>query len=125
MAQVDAKIIQDEEEFLDDVAAFPRGKRVSIPRDVCLEQHSQYRRTNFDREGKLSGRPMSLHKLYKMVIERGGYDRLSKERMAWRALVPTLWLLLSARRRNDFPDQDPLLQEPSVSRLVLAPLAAY
>ncbi|RMZ84578.1 hypothetical protein DV737_g1175, partial [Chaetothyriales sp. CBS 132003] len=70
MAQPDPKIIEDEEEFLDDVAAFHR-----------------VRGTNFDREGKLSGRPMSLHKLYKMVMERGGYDALSKERMAWRSLV--------------------------------------
>lgn len=30
---------------------------------------------------------MSLHKLYKLVMERGGYDRLSSERMAWRSLV--------------------------------------
>ena len=30
---------------------------------------------------------MSLLKLYKMVIERGGYDTLSAERMAWRSLV--------------------------------------
>jgi chromatin structure-remodeling complex subunit RSC9 len=30
---------------------------------------------------------MSLHKLYKLVMERGGYDQLSNERMAWRSLV--------------------------------------
>ncbi|RMD39991.1 hypothetical protein DV735_g5135, partial [Chaetothyriales sp. CBS 134920] len=70
MAQPDPRIIEDEQEFLDDVAAFHRA-----------------RGTNFDREGKLSGRPMSLHKLYKMVMGRGGYDVLSKERMAWRSLV--------------------------------------
>jgi ARID/BRIGHT DNA binding domain len=44
-------------------------------------------RTNFEREGKISGRTVNLHRLYKMVMERGGYDKLSEERMAWRQLV--------------------------------------
>lgn len=33
---------------------------------------------------------MSLHRLYTMVMERGGYDKLSDERMAWRQLVKPL-----------------------------------
>ncbi|KIX03729.1 uncharacterized protein Z518_07282 [Rhinocladiella mackenziei CBS 650.93] len=70
MAPVPQTIIEDEEEFLDDVAAF-----------------HEKRGTTFDREGKVSGRPISLHKLYKLVMERGGYDVLSAERMQWRSLV--------------------------------------
>ena len=41
----------------------------------------------FDREGKVSGQPISLHKLYKLVMERGGYDVMSGQRMYWRTLV--------------------------------------
>jgi chromatin structure-remodeling complex subunit RSC9 len=41
----------------------------------------------FDREGKVSGRPVSLYKLYKLVMAKGGYDKLSAERMQWRTLV--------------------------------------
>ncbi|EXJ91295.1 hypothetical protein A1O1_04405 [Capronia coronata CBS 617.96] len=63
-------IIEDEEEFLKDVAAFHKK-----------------RGTSFDREGKVSGRPISLHKLYKLVMARGGYDALSAERMAWRTII--------------------------------------
>jgi len=70
MAPPPQTIIEDEEEFLRDLAAF----------------HEQ-RGTNFDREGKVSGRPISLHKLYKLVLSRGGYDILSGERMQWRTLV--------------------------------------
>ncbi|EXJ93087.1 hypothetical protein A1O3_01643 [Capronia epimyces CBS 606.96] len=70
MAPAPQTIIEDEEEFLADVAAFHKR-----------------RGTTFDREGKVSGRPISLHKLYKLVIARGGYDALSAERMAWRTLV--------------------------------------
>jgi hypothetical protein len=44
-------------------------------------------RTPFDREGKVSGRPISLQKLYNLVMDRGGYDALSAERMQWRTLV--------------------------------------
>ncbi|KAJ9613935.1 Chromatin structure-remodeling complex protein rsc9 [Cladophialophora chaetospira] len=64
------KMIEDEEEFLEDVAAF-----------------HEKRGTILDREGKVSGRPVSLHKLYKLVMERGGYDAVTAERMQWRTLV--------------------------------------
>ncbi|KAL2428536.1 hypothetical protein ABEF91_008800 [Exophiala dermatitidis] len=70
MAPAPRTIIEDEEEFLNDVAEFHKR-----------------RGTTFDREGKVSGRPISLHKLYKLVMERGGYDPLSAERMAWRTIV--------------------------------------
>ncbi|KIW29555.1 uncharacterized protein PV07_05366 [Cladophialophora immunda] len=70
MATPPRKMIEDEEEFLSDVAAF-----------------HEKRGTPFDREGKVSGRPISLHKLYKLVMDKGGYDALSAERMQWRTLV--------------------------------------
>ncbi|EXJ76379.1 uncharacterized protein A1O5_00887 [Cladophialophora psammophila CBS 110553] len=70
MATPPGRMIESEEEFLNDVAAF----------------HEQ-RGTPFDREGKVSGRPISLHKLYRLVMERGGYDAVSSERMQWRTLV--------------------------------------
>ncbi|ETN39507.1 uncharacterized protein HMPREF1541_05733 [Cyphellophora europaea CBS 101466] len=69
------KIIENEEEFLDDVAAF----------------HEQ-RGTNFERDAKISGKSISLHQLYHIVMERGGYDKVSDERMAWRQLVKPLGL---------------------------------
>ncbi|ETI19352.1 hypothetical protein G647_09184 [Cladophialophora carrionii CBS 160.54] len=70
MAEPPRKIIEDEEEFINDVAAF-----------------HEKRGTTFDRDAKVSGRPISLHKLYKLVMERGGYDAVSAERMQWRSLV--------------------------------------
>ncbi|KAK7887826.1 Chromatin structure-remodeling complex protein rsc9 [Exophiala xenobiotica] len=70
MAPPPQRIIEDEEEFLNDVAAF-----------------HEKRGTSFDRDGKVSGRPIPLHKLYKLVLARGGYDSLSAERMQWRTLV--------------------------------------
>ena len=54
--------------------------------DRMLTRH----RTNFEQEGKISGKTINLHKLYRMVMQRGGYDRLSEERMAWRQLVRPL-----------------------------------
>lgn len=47
-------------------------------------------RTNLERDARISGKPVSLHTLYNMVMERGGYDKLSDERMAWRQLVKPL-----------------------------------
>ena len=44
-------------------------------------------RTSFERDAKISGRSIPLLKLYKLVMEKGGYDKLSEERMAWRQLV--------------------------------------
>ncbi|KIW80177.1 hypothetical protein Z517_06792 [Fonsecaea pedrosoi CBS 271.37] len=70
MADPPRKMIEDEDEFLRDVAEF-----------------HEKRGTPFDREGKVSGRPISLFKLYKLVMDRGGYDALSAERMQWRTLV--------------------------------------
>lgn len=62
-------IIDDEEEFLHDV-----------------EEYMNQRGVPFDREGKVAGRPAPLHKLYRLVMERGGYDAVSETRMAWREI---------------------------------------
>jgi chromatin structure-remodeling complex subunit RSC9 len=45
-------------------------------------------RTTFDPEGKVSGRRVSLHRLYKRVMEEGGYDVVSTHRPSdWRRLI--------------------------------------
>lgn len=62
-------IIEDEDEFLNDVEEYMR--RRGVP---------------FDRDGKVAGRPAPLHKLYKLVLSRGGYDAVSDTRMAWREI---------------------------------------
>ncbi|KAK5085866.1 Chromatin structure-remodeling complex protein rsc9 [Lithohypha guttulata] len=62
-------IIEDEEEFLKDA-----------------EEYMRQRGVPFDREGKVAGRPAPLHRLYTLVMERGGYDAVSDTRMAWREI---------------------------------------
>lgn len=44
-------------------------------------------RVSWERHPKIAGRSISLLKLYKLVMEHGGYDTLSAERMQWRTLV--------------------------------------
>lgn len=62
-------IIEDEDEFLNDVDEYMRQRGVP-----------------FDRDGKVAGRPAPLHKLYTLVMSRGGYDAVSDTRMAWREI---------------------------------------
>ncbi|KAJ9660532.1 Chromatin structure-remodeling complex protein rsc9 [Neophaeococcomyces mojaviensis] len=63
-------IIEDEEEFLDDVEAYMKQRNVP-----------------FDRDGKVAGRPAPLHKLFRIVMERGGYDAVTAGRMMWREIA--------------------------------------
>jgi len=63
-------IIEDEEEFLDDVEAYMTQRNVP-----------------FDRDGKVAGRPAPLHKLFTIVMERGGYDAVTAGRMMWREIA--------------------------------------
>lgn len=65
-------IIDDEEEFLDDV-----------------EEYMKQRGVPFDRDGKVAGRPVPLHRLYTDVIARGGYDAVTATRMLWREIAAT------------------------------------
>ncbi|KKY16027.1 putative rsc complex subunit rsc9 [Phaeomoniella chlamydospora] len=65
----------ENERFIDDVAAY----------------HKQ-RGTGFDREPKVSGRPIHLLNLYKAVLALGGYDAVSAERMQWRELAKSFGL---------------------------------
>jgi hypothetical protein len=84
-----SKTIQDEEAFLDDVAAY-HAQRGFVLILWPLEQSLILDRTNFERDARISGKSVSLHRLYNMVMEKGGYDKLSDERMAWRQLVKPL-----------------------------------
>ena len=68
-------IPEDDEAFLDELASY-----------------HERRGTNFDREPKVAGRSVNLHKLYRTVMENGGYDVLSAERMRWRTLVKGIGL---------------------------------
>jgi len=43
--------------------------------------------TNFDPEPKVSGKSINLLKLYRLVMDLGGYDAVSAERMKWRSLL--------------------------------------
>lgn len=66
----DDRIIEDEEEFLEDVEEFMRVRGVS-----------------FEREGRVAGRPIELHKLYRVVMSKGGYDAVTATRMMWREVA--------------------------------------
>ena len=47
-------------------------------------------RTVLDREPKIGSRHIDLHRLYKRVVEEGGYDKVSDtkgNKLAWRRLA--------------------------------------
>ncbi|KAI9805992.1 MAG: Chromatin structure-remodeling complex protein rsc9 [Phylliscum demangeonii] len=46
----------------------------------------QQRGTNFDPEPRLGNRRVDLYRLFKAVVERGGYDAVSAEKLLWRKL---------------------------------------
>lgn len=80
----------EEEIFLDEVAAF-HEKRGWVPERMsrfCQQAvELTFDSTSFDREPKVSGRPIKLYDLYRTVLREGGYDALSAERMRWRQLA--------------------------------------
>ena len=41
-------------------------------------------RTQVDFNARVNGKYIDLHKLYKIVTSRGGYDAVSAEKLAWR-----------------------------------------
>lgn len=60
-------ILENEEDFLQDVETFQRSRGVA-----------------FDREGKVAGRPAPMYQLFKMITSMGGYDAVTATRMQWR-----------------------------------------
>ncbi|SZF05451.1 unnamed protein product [Blumeria hordei] len=51
-----------------------------------LAAYHERRGTYFDPEPKVGTKHMDLYRLYKTVIERGGYDVVSDEKLAWRRM---------------------------------------
>ncbi|XMA17336.1 hypothetical protein WAI453_010127 [Rhynchosporium graminicola] len=52
-----------------------------------LAAYHDKRGTNFDPEPKVANRRIDLQQLYKIVVERGGYDKVSDEKLAWRKVA--------------------------------------
>ncbi|CAK7567801.1 MAG: hypothetical protein SEPTF4163_005770 [Sporothrix epigloea] len=52
-----------------------------------LREYHAKRGTNFEPEPKVGQTPIDLLKLYKAVVEHGGYDKISEEKLAWRNMV--------------------------------------
>lgn len=51
-----------------------------------LKAYHEKRGTHFDPEPRVGAKNVDLLLLYNMVIERGGYDKVSDEKLAWRKL---------------------------------------
>jgi chromatin structure-remodeling complex subunit RSC9 len=51
-----------------------------------LAAYHEKRGTEFIREPRVGSRAIDLLKLYKVVMDRGGYDKVSDEKLAWRKL---------------------------------------
>lgn len=89
MAPPPPNLPDNEDAFIDELAAY-HERRGYVTRISYCYSHNMFLTaysTNFDREPKVAGRPINLLKLYKLVLENGGYDALSAERMRWRSLV--------------------------------------
>ena len=41
-------------------------------------------RTNLDTNARVNGKHINLYKLFEVVQQRGGYDTVSSEKLAWR-----------------------------------------
>lgn len=46
--------------------------------------HAKFDRTNLDINARVNGKHIDLHKLFGAVQNRGGYDAVSSEKLAWR-----------------------------------------
>jgi chromatin structure-remodeling complex subunit RSC9 len=53
---------------------------------VTLKNYHEKRGTLFDPEPRVSTKQIDLLQLYNAVLEKGGYDRVSEEKLAWRKL---------------------------------------
>ncbi|KAL2069518.1 hypothetical protein VTL71DRAFT_14197 [Oculimacula yallundae] len=52
-----------------------------------LAAYHEKRGTNLDPEPKVANRRIDLLQLFKLVVERGGYDKVSDEKLAWRKVA--------------------------------------
>ncbi|KAL1898612.1 hypothetical protein Sste5346_003516 [Sporothrix stenoceras] len=57
-----------------------------------LRDYHAKRGTNFEAEPKVGQTPVDLLKLFKVIVEHGGYDKISEEKLAWRNMVNALEL---------------------------------
>ncbi|CAK7222965.1 hypothetical protein SCUCBS95973_005014 [Sporothrix curviconia] len=57
-----------------------------------LREYHAKRGTNFEPEPKVGQTPVDLLKLFKVIVEHGGYDKISEEKLAWRNMVNILEL---------------------------------
>ncbi|CAK7265498.1 hypothetical protein SEPCBS119000_001542 [Sporothrix epigloea] len=57
-----------------------------------LREYHAKRGTNFEPEPKVGQTPIDLLKLFKVIVENGGYDKISEEKLAWRNMVNLLEL---------------------------------
>ncbi|OAA61092.1 chromatin remodeling complex subunit [Niveomyces insectorum RCEF 264] len=60
-----------------------------------LREYHAKRGTNFEPEPKVGQVPVDLLKLFKLIVEHGGYDKISEEKLAWRNMVNLLELFSS------------------------------
>ncbi|EFX01472.1 chromatin remodeling complex subunit [Grosmannia clavigera kw1407] len=62
---------------------------------AALREYHAKRGTNFDPEPKVGQTPVDLLKLFRLIVEHGGYDKVSEEKLAWRNMVNILELYSS------------------------------
>lgn len=55
-----------------------------------LAKYHEERGTTFEAQPRVGPKPVNLLQLYKAVIARGGYDKVSDEKLAWRKLTNDL-----------------------------------
>lgn len=60
-----------------------------------LKAFHEKRGTNFDPEPKVGALHVDLFKLYHYIVDRGGYDKISDEKLAWRRMCEGLGLMTS------------------------------
>ena len=80
--------LQAEAEFLDKLTAY-HAQRGYVPRPgltslLLLTRFSP--RTVLEPQPRVNGKQINLHKLFNDVVERGGYDAVSAEKLAWRKI---------------------------------------
>ena len=86
--QPSQRSVQSEADFLDKLTAFhaERGY-VSRPWLTPLLSLTRFStRTILEPQPRVNGKQINLLKLFSDVVERGGYDAVSAEKLAWRKL---------------------------------------